>query len=348
MKGRYNGCQMSVYGSVIPHGARLARCLMELSPAAKQRLKWFDYYVAHGRNARLTCRYFGISPQTFYRWKGRYDPRDLQSLASRSRRPQRVRQTTASLEVVTAVLRLRQQYPRWGKDKLVVLLRPHGYPLSTSMVGRILGRLKARGVLVESPRGRGGLRRRAAPRTYAIRKPRGYTVTAPGDLVQVDTLDVQPLPGMTVKHFGGRDMISRWDVVEVHARATSTAAGLFLDSLQARMPFGVKALQVDGGSEYAGEFEEACRQRGIHLFVLPPRSPKLNGQIERAHRTHQEEFYEVAELPWTIQALNVDLRTWEDVYNTIRPHQALHYLTPAQFLAQWHATHLGKENVSPK
>jgi hypothetical protein len=29
--------------------------------------------------------------------------------------------------------------------------------------------------------------------------------------------------------------------------------------------------------------------QGSHLFVLPPRSPKLNGHVERAHRTHTEE-----------------------------------------------------------
>jgi len=39
-------------------------------------------------------------------------------------------------------------------------------------------------------------------------------------------------------------------------------------------------------------FEEACREKEIKLFVLPPRSPKLNGYVERAHRTHLEEFYE--------------------------------------------------------
>jgi len=27
--------------------------------------------------------------------------------------------------------------------------------------------------------------------------------------------------------------------------------------------------------------------------VLPPRSPKLNGAVERANRTHTEEFYQV-------------------------------------------------------
>ncbi len=150
-----------------------------------------------------------------------------------------------------------------------------------------------------------------------------------------------------MKHFTGRDVISRWDVLEAHLRATGSTAEPFLASLEARMPFPVKALQVDGGSEFAGEFEAACQRRGIRLFVLPPRSPKLNGHVERAQRTHQEEFYEVADLEWTVNALNKELIVWESVYNTVRPHQALGYLTPQQFIEHWHAQSREKEEVSP-
>jgi hypothetical protein len=53
------------------------------------------------------------------------------------------------------------------------------------------------------------------------------------------------------------------------------------------MPFPIRALQIDGGPEFAAEFEQACQQRGLHLFVLPPRSPKLNGR--RATRESQSE-----------------------------------------------------------
>ena len=101
------------------------------------------------------------------------------------------------------------------------------------------------------------------------------------------------------------------------------------------MPFPLHGLQVDGGSEFAAAFEQACRQRGLRLFVLPPRSPKLNGSVERAQRTHTEEFYEVSEFSLEMAALNQELRAWEQVYNTVRPYQALGYLTPQQFLSQW-------------
>jgi putative transposase len=66
--------------------------------------------------------------------------------------------------------------------------------------------------------------------------------------------------------------------------------------------------------------------------VLPPRSPKLNGAVERANRTHTEEFYQVASCSLEMKKLNRELRQWEKIYNTVRPHQALGYLTPLQFL----------------
>jgi len=322
---------MSIYGSVIPGSGRLAKIPVELSKAARQRLKWFDFYKDHGRNARLTCRHFGISPQTFYRWKHRFDPAMLKTLEDRSRRPKNIRQSTWSSELVQEVLRLREQYPRWGKDKLVVLLRREGYPVSTSMVGRILRQLKERGVLRE-PLRFVSARKRLRQRPYAIRKPKGYLAQGPGDIVQVDTLDLRPLPGVVLKQLTARDVVSRWDVLEVHRQATASTAVGFLEAIEARMPFRVQAIQVDGGPEFMAEFEEACQKRGIKLFELPPRSPELNGCVERANRTHTEEFYEVVDSDFTIADLTPKLLEWERVYNTVRPHQALGYRTPQQFL----------------
>lgn len=154
--------------------------------------------------------------------------------------------------------------------------------------------------------------------------------------MQVDTLDVKPLEGHMVKHFTARDVVSRWDVIEAHQRATANTATEFLETILARMPFPVKAIQVDGGSEYRAVFEEACQRLGVKLFVLPPHSPKLNGRVERAHRTHLEEFYAVIPKSAQIEKLNIELYKWERVYNQIRPHQALDYLTPAEYINKYY------------
>jgi putative transposase len=153
--------------------------------------------------------------------------------------------------------------------------------------------------------------------------------------LQVDTLDIRPIAGVVLKHFTARDVVSRWDVVEVHTRATATTAAGFLETVLARMPFPVQAIQVDGGGEFQADFERSCQHRGIRLFTLPPRSPKLNGCVERAQRTHQEEFYETYYGDLEITPLTVALQGWERVYNHIRPHQSLGYLTPSQFITRW-------------
>src|SRR5690606_29518072 len=126
------------------------------------------------------------------------------------------------------------------------------------------------------------------PRPYAVRKPKDVQPTQPGDLVQLDTMQLRPLPGVVRYHFTAVDVVSRWNVLGVRATASATTAEAFLTELLARMPFPVRAVQVDGGSEFMADFEQACQARGLALYVLPPRSPKLNGHVERAHRTHRQ------------------------------------------------------------
>jgi transposase InsO family protein len=337
------------YGSLIP-GSEYIRALIrqgKISEEGAKRLRWMDHYGQFG-NARLTCRHFGISAQTFYRWKNRFDPYDLTTLEADSRRPRHVRQPQTPRAVVEAILELRTQYPRWGKDKLAVLLRKRGIQASTSTVGRVMKRLRDRGVLVEPinvRRAREARKRRRRPR-YAIRKPEGYRVAAPGDLVQVDTLQVH-LQGCGRRwQFSSRDLISRWDVSRAYRNASSFAASLFLEYMERKFPFVVRAIQIDGGSEFKKHFEEACRLRGIRLFIIPPRSPKLQGYVESANKTHRVEFYEVEDIALSMEEHNKQLEAWDRTYNLIRPHQSLDYQTPAEYYQAWLKLH-PQSTVSP-
>lgn len=302
----------------------------ELSPKELDRLRAIAIWYKT-KDTSLVCNTYGISRATLYRWIKRFDPKDIRSIKDKSRRPKRVRKPRWSYELIEALKGLRQLYPRWGKEKLVVLLGQEGYKTSASTVGRIIAYLKHTGDLVE-PKGNCISAKRRVKRPYAVRKPKDYEATSPGDIVEVDTLDVRPTAGVILKQFTARDVISKWDVIEARARATSRTAKEFLDTVQRNMPFNVRAIQVDGGSEFYSEFEQECQRTGIKLFVLPPKSPKLNGCVERAHRTHTEEFYEVNDCSWTVPELNKELSHWNYIYNCIRPHQALGYRTPLQFL----------------
>jgi transposase InsO family protein len=323
---------MRVFGIEGGFGRLLKNAPQELSAKELDRLRALTLF-GEIRDARVVCETFGIGRATLYRWLRRFDPKDLASLREESRRPRIVRRPLWSRELVETVKEFREKYPRWGKDKLVVLVREQGHEASTSTVGRILRHLKERGELKE-PKRRAISAKRRSRRPYGVRKPADYVVQRPGDLVQVDTLDVRPFPWVTLKQFTARDVVSRWDVLEARRRATAITAKEFIETLERRMPFKVKAIQVDGGSEFYSDFEEECQRRKLRLFVLPPKSPKLNGHVERAHRTHTEEFYEVYDCAWNVTELNKELRDWEHVYNCIRPHQALAYKTPLQFLKE--------------
>jgi hypothetical protein len=79
-----NGVTMRIINAMAPGARRLAGHGAEISRDARARLKWMDYYRSHGYNARLTCRHYGIAPETFYRWKRRYDPSRLVGLEDRA------------------------------------------------------------------------------------------------------------------------------------------------------------------------------------------------------------------------------------------------------------------------
>src|SRR3990172_457414 len=184
----------------IPRSVSAVRAL-ELSKEAKHRLRMMQWYDEHGRNAALPCRHFGISRDTFYRWLRRFEAYGPGGLENGSHRPKNVRQPTWTRELENAVLELRRLTPGWGKDKLAVLLRDQGWQCSTSMVGRILKRLKESGRLVESPHADPWIVRRPFRRPYGVRKPKEYLAGCPGAMVQIHTSHVSLFPGFPFNHF---------------------------------------------------------------------------------------------------------------------------------------------------
>ena len=240
---------------------------------------------------------------------------------------------------------MRAAYPRWGKQKLAIVLMRVGVCLSISMIGRILAALKRRGLLVEPHRIRATPHARHL-RPHAQRKPKGVTLSheAPGDLVAFDTMPIYPAPGVVRYQFTAVDVVARYRVVGVRATATAGTAKEFLSEARERFPFAIAALQIDGGSEWMAAFEQACQVAQLPLWVLPPRSPRLNGHVERANRTHREEFWECSDGDLDLPVVPSALRDWEDVYNRERPHHALGLRTPAAFLANWQDDQLSKRS----
>lgn len=109
-----------------------------LSRPAKQRLKWMKHFGKY-RNARLTCRHFGISPATFYLWKKRFTPDSLQSLEDdlKTRKPHKTRFSKHKQAQLETIKKLKYVNPRLGKIRIAKILKELGYSISPSTVSRI-------------------------------------------------------------------------------------------------------------------------------------------------------------------------------------------------------------------
>lgn len=164
-----------------------------LTTAEEVRLRCIEH--AQRTSVADAVRVFGRSRATIYRWLKRYDPEDLRSLRPRSRQPTHTRRRQWTADQEQAVLRLRTAYPRYGKVKLRVLLAAEAMVVSASTIGRILGSLRRRQLLIEPQAVR--VRQRRPVRPYATRVPRDQRQpTVPGQLIQLDTMHVRPLPGV--------------------------------------------------------------------------------------------------------------------------------------------------------
>lgn len=289
-----------------------------------------------GLTAAEAAEAVGASRASLYRWERCAEPK--------SRRPRQVRRPGWTSELVQAVEDLRADNPMWGKRKLAILLGREGFDASVSTVGRILKHLVARGVVTPVPtlrRKPGGSRFRfTAAERHARRLPKGLKPSRPGELVQVDTLFLNIRPDKPIKHFTAYCPVAKWTVGRVAAGATAKAASALLDKLCAEAPFKVDGIQVDGGSEFKAEFEQACAAKRLNLFVLPPKQPQLNGAVERANGSWRYEFYASYDLPHRLDQLQPLVDAFAHRFNHSRPHDALDGLTPAEYLK-----HLSRGNL---
>jgi len=281
-----------------------------------------------GLTAKQAANAVGVPLSTLYRWEKRPQPR--------SRRPRRMRAKTWTPALVAAVEALRLDHPMWGRAKIGPLIRREGFAVSDATIGRIIAHLVARGVVEPVPtlRRRKGRGARQWRRKHALRLPKGTKPTTPGELVQVDTLSINVRPDKAIKQITAYDPVARFTAAKAFSTATAGCAKNFLDKLLTAFPFKIAGIQVDGGSEFMAEFEQACHDKGLTLFVLPPKRPDLNGAVERAQSSWRYEFYACHDLPHHLDRLNQHIDAFAHLYNYYRPHGALGGRTPNEYLTR--------------
>ena len=268
----------------------------------------------------------GISKATYYRKK-----KQLKTGIVLSKRPKNVRKSKFSKEIYDLVKKIILEHPTYGKAKIAVILnRDYNVEISESSVGRILKTLnfpKSR----SCPRYR--CKRKRKFNSYAKRLPfKSYGELTIGENLQIDHMQCT-LNGITVRVFVACEKQSKWLHGDIYSKANSKNAAKFLREVIKNAKFPIKSIQVDGGSEFMKEFEETCKELNIPLYVLPPASPKINGNVERANRTITEEFFSKT-LADSLGALRFELKQYIKEYNSFRPHGSLKGKTPLMYIEE--------------
>lgn len=293
--------------------------------AVHRRVGWFRHVDEVTHNVAKTCRYFGISRQTYYRWFRRYGNLGEAGLRDGSSRPLHSPRATPA-EVVEKVLYLRRYY-HFGPARIGMYLRRyHALTISQSGIWRLLKRA--------------GVSRLPSNMRYQSREHRfkRYEKPLPGHQLQVDVKFLAPVAGRARKYYQytAIDDCTRIRIPKIFDANTQQVAIAFVDYVLSKLPFRVECIQTDNGAEFGPQFHWHVLDKGIQHRYIRPRRPHLNGKTERSHRIDDEEFYRQLEgvVVSSVAEFNDLLQEWERFYNYARPHGSLQGQTPYERLRE--------------
>jgi transposase/transposase-like protein len=306
----------------------------------EEKLCLYEELSAHGADGSLLFKTLKISPATYYRWKRAYGGRGLVGLMPKSTRPHKLRhKEVLTPHMITKIKDLRNQNPLYGRIKIHALLLRQGICISESSVNRALQHLMRRNLVTPV------VVLKCAKERKLLRKFEGHSQKLPRNYraqIQVDHTIVN-LHGKEIKQFNAIEKHSRFSIAKTYENADSLNAADFLNKILKELPIPIEDIQVDGGPEFRDKFEAACKNKKLPLFVLPPRSPKINGKVERLNQTWKDEFYlqNYNDLPTKLDELNKKIEEWQKYYNENRIHRSLkdknnHLLTPYEFIYLYH------------
>lgn len=286
------------------------------------RLEFAERARVEGANLRALCREYAISPPTAYKWLARYGADGPAGLGDRSRRPTTSpRRTGEAME--QAIRELRSRHPTWGGRKLRAALRQQGQAgvPSASTITAILHRA---GLIDPSAS--------AAHRPY-----QRFVRERPNELWQLDFKGPFTLPdGTRAQALSVLDDHSRF-CLGLTACANQQTATVQAALTQLFRTSGCpERILVDNGSPWGDDWIHHHTPLTVWLLHLDiptshgaPYHPQTQGKVERFHRTLKEDLLATATFP-DLATAQVELDTWRECYNTLRPHEAIGLVPPSQ------------------
>jgi transposase InsO family protein len=268
----------------------------------RKRLKWIRLYERLG-NAGRVCLKCGISRPTLRKWLRRYQRDGLDGLRDESRRPHSSPAQKVIPEIEALILGIRRKRNLGVKMIRSELLRLHWVSLSLAIIHKVLRRNKVEPL---------------PPYRRRHRTAKRYNRPVPGDRVQMDVCKIAP----GLYQYTAIDDCTRYKVLALYSRRKAANSLSFLEKAIEEMPFPIERIQTDRGREFfAYAFQERLLKWGIKFRPIKPRSPHLNGKVERSQRTDLQEFYTTVDLQ--SEKLADQLQEWQHYYNWERPHSSL-------------------------
>ena len=304
----------------------------------QERLEIIKFFDRYGAEAAREA--YGYSRSTIYLWKKRYREAGYnpQSLIPKSRRPKRTRRMEVGIEVIEFIKDLRKRYPYLGKAKIKSLLDEYCREsslttISESTIGKVIKRYnlyypKTYGKIYHNPASGHASRKKRKRKRISSR----VRAKSPGEIVQIDTI-VRFEYGLKRYIITAIDLYSRFSFALTYKSLSSKMALDFYKRLEKTAPFEIKGVKTDNGLEFLGDFDKYLEKQGVTHYFSYPRTPQSNAYVERFNRTIQEEFVNFnLEFIEDTQEFNDKLIDYLIFFNTVRPHQALKFLTPMGYL----------------
>lgn len=275
------------------------------------RFKWYLWVEKHKHTVKETCKMFGIPRKIYYYWY----PNDhgLENNTYYNKKPHPHLKLTPE---VKKFIEEEKKKTNYGPLKMSILVkRKVGISLSPNLIYRFY---KRKG-LIRKPQKR-------LPWYKPIKEP--IKVTKPGEGVQVDIKYVfedgqrkyffSVLDTYTEKYYGRTFQTKHsQNRITVHQEAENYFG------------FKIISIQSDNGSENRGEYHNWLEKNNIPHYFIPKSSPNWNAQVERIHKTIDDEYYLNPDKPWN------NLREWLNYYNFERIHLTLGGLTPHEKLLKY-------------
>jgi putative transposase len=298
------------------------------SDPAKFRLHVLEHYYKYGW--KPTVEAFKVGKSTLYDWKKSYEDsgKALLSLVPKKTRPKRVRQMTTDWRLVQFIREFREQRGNIGREKIKIFLDEYATELGINSISHrtITKVIKRRNLFFDPPKK--SKRKNKFSRDRSKRSPK---VTQPG-YVEMDSVVVY-IDNTRHNFMCCIDIYTKFAHVKKVKTFSSLQAKLTLQEFQQLSLHQVHTVQTDNGSEFFKTFHAYLEEQNIKHQFIYPKSPKINGVVERFNRTIQEEFINRNdEIYFDLEAFQVKLFGYLNWYNNKRPHASLGYLSPMQFI----------------